>query len=1466
VTRDATPGLAGQAEPLGTVRLSLVRGAETLNFTVQAAADGSWAVDTGTLRPDGGSAVMPALADGSYTLSVQSRDAAGNDSASTPIAVRVDTTVAPPVIAPTNGFQSVAGSGEPGALVTLTQGANVLGTARVAADGTWRVALLAPLADATVLSATQTDVAGNVSTPDTEPVNAAVPFILPSNGRILSGTGRAGDTLVLSAGGTTLGSVLIDAEGKWSFTPAAALANGTVVTAVDQQNGLSDAETVDAQPPAAPTAQLDPASDSGVAGDGRTRETLPVVRGSGASPGDTITVRMPATGEVLTAQVAASGSWSVKPAQALPHGSSDPVRISAADAAGNSSPETLLALVIDTQAAAPTVGLEPGSDSGAVGDGLTQDTTPAFKGTAEPGSTVRLVLALDAQRSATYTVVADPTSGAWSLDTATARPDGRTLPIEPLADGPHAVSVTLTDAAGNASAAASLALVVDASAGAPVIAATNGFGSVSGSGEAGAVLTLRSPAGVLGTTLVGADGSWRIALTTPVPDGTVLSATQLDAAGNTSAPDTETVNANVPFIRPTNGRVISGTARPGNTVALTTGSGTALGSVVVGADGAWSFTPATSLAHATPVTATNQQSGLSSSETVDAQPPAAPAARLDPASDSGTPGDGRTNVTTPVISGTGATPGDTLTVRMPATGEVLTTQVAPGGAWSVKPSVALPNGTTGSAEVTATDPAGNTSTPTNVALTIDSSPPAAPSGGLDASSDTGVPGDRKTRNQTPTLSGTADSGTTVEVTLAGRTYATVATGGRWSITVPATDALPDGVYRPTARAVDDSGNAATSALTVFEIDATPPGLPIVVLDPSSDTGRVGDGRTRDTTPTLRGATEPGATLLLVLNGKTYQPSVDGQGNWTYTVPDADALVDAIYVTQVSVTDAAGNRIVAEGTRFTVDTTAPALPRGILDPASDSGLVGDNRTSVRTPTLSGTAEAGSTVDVTLIGAGRTVLLTTLADTAGTWKVSVREADALPNGTYSIALRSTDGAGNVSSSVGTPFEVFGATLATPVIAQVDDDVNVTGRIDDGGTTDDARPTLRITGPSGSAVEVYDGSTLLGQAQETSTGVYTFTPSTNLAEGAHALTARAVDLAGNASQASATFRVIVDTAPPAPPVIVSNGPTEVSGTVALAAGESLSLRVGGAIYDVATATGAWAVDLLTAKPRSGSLNLAEAPFIVRAEAIDPSGNLAVAVRGTDRDDLLTLLADDLVRLVAGTQTVQGDAGLDTLALGASGVTLDLTRVADSALTGIERFALGRNTLVLTVADVRALGGSELTVNGEAGGAVRLLGSGWSSTGEVTEGGVVYAVYENDGTRVRAQAGLTITPNATPLASADDDGSRRLAIDGDPHHGLGDAPPPAGEPSIRWSDLLNAHPTVEATGLQPAHPATMPAQGPGAPGVLTLADLLRDSAPHPGPVPWPTPQAPWGSPGWPTVDAFGTPLGAPWQEWPNG
>ena len=689
-------------------------------------------------------------------------------------------------------------------------------------------------------------------------------------------------------------------------------------------------------------------------------------------------------------------------------------------------------------------------------------------------------------------------------------------------------------------------------------------------------------------------------------------------------------------------------------------------------------------------------------------------------------------------------------------------------------------------------------------------------------------GDRKTRIRTPVLSGTAESGVTVEVTLAGRSYTTVASNGRWSLSIPASDALPDGIYRPTARAVDDTGNATTASLATLEIDGTPPGVPIVVLDPASDTGRPGDNRTRDTTPTIRGNSEPGATVLLTLNGKTYAPAPDALGAWTFTVPDADALVDAAYVTQVSVTDPAGNRLVAEGVRFTVDTTAPALPRGGLDAASDSGVVGDNRTATRAPTLSGTAESGSTVDVTLIGAGRTLVLSTQTDGTGNWKVSVPQADSLANGTYSVGLKSTDGAGNVSSGVGTPFEIFGVTLAAPTIVQVDDDVNVTGRIEANATTDDARPTLRISAPSGSTVRVFDGSALLGTALETSTGNFTFTPETALAEGPHTLTALAVDAAGNSSPASTAFTFIVDAIPPAPPVIQVNGPEVVSGTAELASGETLLLRIGGATFDLSTPSGPWQLDLRTATPASGSLNLADAPFVARAEVRDAPGNVAMAVRGTERDDLITLLADDIARLIAGTQTVQGDAGFDTVALGSAGAVLNLALIDDTAIQGVERMAIGRNTLIVTASDVRALGGTELVVTGEAGGLVRLQGSNWSAAGEVAADGVTYAVYTAEGVSVRIQAGLDSTVNASPLGLHT--GAAAHSLVWDPA-----APPvPSSTPPglLRWGDLLASPwaseqaPWRDAASQQDETPVATGADGSSSAAphaVLRLDDLLH-------------------------------------------
>ena len=110
------------------------------------------------------------------------------------------------------------------------------------------------------------------------------------------------------------------------------------------------------------------------------------------------------------------------------------------------------AIVIDTTApSAPgTPDLAAGSDTGPSNtDDITNDTTPAFTGTAEANSTVSVMSSLNGSLG---TAAADG-SGNWSF-TAGA-----------LASGSHIITATATDAAGNTSAAsAGLSLGIDTTA------------------------------------------------------------------------------------------------------------------------------------------------------------------------------------------------------------------------------------------------------------------------------------------------------------------------------------------------------------------------------------------------------------------------------------------------------------------------------------------------------------------------------------------------------------------------------------------------------------------------------------------------------------------------------------------------------------------------------------------------------------------------------------------------------------------------------------------------------------------------------------------------------------------------------------------------------------------------------------------------------------------------------------------
>uniref|UniRef100_UPI00158963D0 Ig-like domain-containing protein n=1 Tax=Burkholderia sp. BCC0506 TaxID=2676290 RepID=UPI00158963D0 len=125
--------------------------------------------------------------------------------------------------------------------------------------------------------------------------------------------------------------------------------------------------------------------------------------------------------------------------------------------------------------------------------------------------------------------------------------------------------------------------------------------------------------------------------------------------------------------------------------------------------------------------------------------------------------------------------------------------------------------------------------------------------------------------------------------------------------------------------------------------------------------------------------------------------------------------------------------------------------------------------------------------------------------------------LPVGTV-IGVTATDAAGNTGPSASVTVTGDTTAPAAPILVSVADDVgSVVGAIVSGGTTDDTTPTLTGTAEAGSTVSVYDGTTLLGTATADASGNWTFTPSTGLGEGAHAITVTATDTAGNVSTPS-------------------------------------------------------------------------------------------------------------------------------------------------------------------------------------------------------------------------------------------------------------------------------------------------------------------------------------------------------------
>ncbi|ENG2949288.1 Ig-like domain repeat protein [Enterobacter cloacae] len=1346
VTDDARPELSGKGKPGSTV--TIMDGDDVLGSTV-VDPDGNW---TFTPKQD--------LADGDHSLTVISKDPAGNDVTSPSFDISVDT-VAPekPVIGVAtddvgssrgdlssgsttdDANPTFKGSAEPGSRVDIYDNGELIGSTVVDENGGWQFTPTTALPEGEHhITTTATDKAGNTgpesddfvlitdyTAPDASKVAITEVYddvntagVVASGGEtddnrpLIKGTGaEAGNTITVYNGDKVIGTAKVQADGTWSLEPTTPLPDGKYTLTAKETDGVGNVSgpsgeyiiNVATVPPQAPTLDtvyddVAPHADYLQKGD-VTNDTTPTLSGSSGVIGGTISIYD--NGRLIgTTTVGSNGSWSFTPGTALADGSHN-FTATVTDGVGRTSePTGGFGIVIDTKAPDAASDLLVTDNVGAyqgpvVSGDTTDDNTPTLSGKAEPGSTVNII------------------DNGQVIGTAKVNPDGTWsyTPDQPLANGAHDLTTTVTDPSGNTGPEGShVVITVDVVPGkVEITAVTDDTGSVTGSlsqgaltddtrpqisgtAKAGSTVTIMDGSNVLGTTTAGADGTWSFTPSVDLGRGDhTFTATAKDPMGNessssswtvtidTDAPVKPTIDAALDDVGSVQGNLanggttddptptLSGKAEAGSTVKIYDQNGL-LGEVTAKADGTWSFSPVAKLPegeHRFHVTATDKAGNTSADSddfvlTLDYTAPDASKLAItevyDDVNTAGVIASGEeTDDNRPLIKGTGAEPGNTITVY---NGDKVigTAKVQADGTWSLEPTTPLPDG---KYTLTAkeTDGVGNVSGPSGeYIINVATVPPQAPT--LDTVYDDVAPhadylqkGD-VTNDTTPTLSGSSGvAGGTISIYDNGRLIGTTTVGsnGSWSFT-PDT-ALADGSHNFTATVTDGVGR--TSEPTggfgiVIDTKAPDAASDLLVTDNvGAYQGPVVSGDTTDdNTPTLSGKAEPGSTVNIIDNGQVIGTAkVNPDGTWSYT-PD-QPLANGAHDLTTTVTDPSGNTgpegshvvITVDVVPGKVEITAVTDDTGsVTGSLSQGALTDDTR-----PQISGTAKAGSTVTIM---DGSNVLGTTTAGADGTW--SFTPSVDLGRGDHTFTATAKDPMGNESSSSSWTVTIDTDAPVKPTIdAALDDVGSVQGNLANGGTTDDPTPTLSGKAEAGSTVKIYDQNGLLGEVTAKADGTWSFSPVAKLPEGEHRFHVTATDRAGNTSVASDDFVLTLDfTAPDVSKVsitdvvddfgsvtgsIASGGKTDdntplIKGTGA-EPGNTITVYNGDKVIGTAKvqADGTWELQVTKALP-DGTYNLTvkETDSVGNTTAASPEYIIQIDAGGQPLPPTLSSVEDDV------------------------------------------------------------------------------------------------------------------------------------------------------------------------------------------------------------------------------------------------
>ena len=207
---------------------------------------------------------------------------------------------------------------------------------------------------------------------------------------------------------------------------------------------------------------------------------------------------------------------------------------------------------------------------------------------------------------------------------------------------------------------------------------------------------------------------------------------------------------------------------------------------------------------------------------------------------------------------------------------------------------------------------------------------------------------------------------------------------------------------------------------------------------------------------------------------------NSSGAWSYSTSRRLARTARTACTATAI-DAAGNTGVASASlSVNIDSHSAGGPPAIASFSTDSGTVGDHITNDTTLTLTGTAEANSTVKVFDGDAAR--------HRGGQWQRGLELYHRGLGERRPQSHRDGDRCGwQYQRSLGSAERDIDTTApVAPSIASFSTD---TGTVGDGITSDNTL-TLTGTAEANATVKVYDGATLLGSATANGSGAWSFT----------------------------------------------------------------------------------------------------------------------------------------------------------------------------------------------------------------------------------------------------------------------------------------------------------------------------------------------------------------------------------------